>query len=128
MATTTLDYGSVVYSDPIHEDDSLDFAGADTYLEGTLLGRITASGFLAPFDPGAVSGVENPIAVLTYEASNTGAGQIPCRALIGGVVRKERLVIHGDPDLSNLTQAHVDALRAAGVTAVSVQDLSVLES
>ncbi len=122
----TLDYGSVVYADPLFEPDTLRFAGTATYAAGTLLGRITASGYLTPFDPASELGPENPVAVLTYAVSNTGAGEVKARVLIGGVVIKERLVVHGAGDLDDLTPAVLDQIRAAGVTVVSVADLAVV--
>lgn len=126
MPEVTLDYGSVIYADPLFEDDTLNYAGTATYLAGTILGRITASGFLGPYTPGAATGLEKPIAVLAVELSKTGAGQIPCRALIKGVVVQERLVVHGVVGLADFTPAVKDALRSAGVSAVKVADLSVI--
>lgn len=128
MARTVIDPGSVIYADPIHENDTLNFTAGATYKAGTILGRITASGKLFPFTVGAADGTQNPIAVLTYEVTRASAGDTPCRAMIGGIVRHDRLVVHAAGNNSTLTQAHVDALRAAGVTAVKVKDLSVLDN
>lgn len=89
---------------------------------------VVAGEDLVPFSPTGSNGAQDPCAVLTYEVVATGAGAVPCRALIEGRVVKERLVIHGVADLDDLTQVHLDKLRAAGVTALSVRDLSVIEN
>jgi hypothetical protein len=222
--TQPIDLGSVIYSEPVHEDDSLYFSAEDTFVEGTLLARrhtsadsyagvITGTGtrvatlsapagklkvgaytlvagtltsgvgswtltdpdgqsaqyttaaatgnlffpglgvfvdiadtgtnFVTadsvaftvadgsgyrPFSPSGGNGSQYPAAVLTYEAYKASSGSLPIRALVGGKVRKERLIIDADGDGDNITQAHVDALRANGIFALSVRDLSVLDN
>jgi len=39
ITITPVDLGSVIYGDSLHEDDTLTFSGADSYVEGTLLAR-----------------------------------------------------------------------------------------
>lgn len=128
MNITNVDLGSVIYCDAVHEADTLNFAGTATYKEGTIVGRLTANGRLHPFTIGASDGSQTPIGVLTTEYSRTGSGTLPCRALITGKVRKERLVVHADGGPANLTQVHIDTLRDYGIVVLSVRDLSVLDN
>lgn len=122
----TLDYGSVVYADPIFERETLNFAGAATWPAGTILGRITANSRLVAYATGASDGSQTPVAVLTYEVVATGVSTPQASVLIGGVVNKERLVILADGNSTNLTKARQDQLRAAGITCVSVADVAKL--
>ncbi len=48
MVIENYDVGGIVIGNPKYEDDILVFTGADTVEEGTILGRVTASGKLAP--------------------------------------------------------------------------------
>lgn len=125
---TNIDPTSVVYSDPIFERDTLTFSGADVLAPGTILGRVTASGKLVPFATAGANGSENPVAVLTYTVTSTGSGDIAANVLVGGVVRKQKLIVDLVGDISTLTQAHVDKLRAAGVTAVTAPSETVFDN
>lgn len=224
ITITNVDLGSVVYSDALHENDTLVFAAEATYKEGTLLGRlatsastytgvitgtgtrvatlsapggkmkvgtytalagtltsgvgtwtltgpdaqkaqftsaaataelyfpafgvmidiadtgtnyvtgdsivftVAAGGGLVPFSPTGGNGAQVPVSVLTYEAYKASAGSLACRALVGGTVRRERLVIHADGDGDDITQAQIDALKANGIVALSVKNISVLDN
>jgi hypothetical protein len=104
-------------------DGSTDFIAGDSF---TL--PVVADGKLVPFNPAGVGGAQKPIAVLTYEVSLADAGNLPIRALVKGRVNKTRLVIDADGDGDNVTAAIVDQLRATGITAVPVQQLSELDN
>lgn len=124
---TNVDLGRCVLEGRAWRDELLVFAGDDTFVEGTILAR-QADGRLVPFDPAAVGGAQNPMAVLPYEVSKVGAGNLAIRALVGGRVNRYRLVIDVDGHGDNLTPAMLDQLRAAGIDADDVQQLSELDN
>jgi len=125
---TNIDLGSVIFHAAEFRDELLTFGGAGTVVEGTILGRITATGALAPFDDGASDGSETPVAILTYDVTATGAGDVPIRAGVAGTYRKERLVIDADGDDSNITNAVLDQLRDYGLVAANVKEHGVLDN
>lgn len=104
-------------------DELLVFAGAGTVKKGTILARVTASGKLTPFVIGGANGAEVPKAILTYDVTRAGAGDEPIRALVKGVVNKNRLIVHADGTGANITNAHLDQLRDYGITPVDVANL-----
>lgn len=123
IVTTNEPYGNIELHGGEFRDELLVFAATDTFVKGTILGRITASGKLAPFATGASNGSEVPVAVLTYDVSRVGAGDVAIRALEKGVVNKNRLVIDADGDGSNITNAILDQLRDMGIVALDVAEL-----
>lgn len=123
--TTSIDTGSLVLGSeqPEYRDELLTFPGADTYVAGTILARDSSTGKLVAFDPDDVGGVDHEVAkaVLTYDVTAAGAGDVAIRALVKGTVNADRLVID---DGAAVTAAHLDQLRDYGITAVDVQQLS----
>jgi hypothetical protein len=122
--TTYLDLGSIELEGGKFRDELLTFAATDTFARGTILARLTATGKLVPFAPGGTGGAEVPLAVLTYEVSRTGAGDVPIRALVAGEVNRQRLIIDADGTGVNVTSAVVDGLRHYGIVATDVQQLA----
>lgn len=116
---------TIVVWGPVFEDDVLLSAGALTYAEGTLLGRITASGKLTHYASGNVDGSETPIAVLLNEEVFAGAGEIPFRPVINGRLRKGDLVAHG---VGAITIVEADLLRDFGIVALSTIQLAELDN
>lgn len=82
---------------------------------GTVLGRITASGKYAAFDPAAVDGAETAVAVLWGKADASG-GDAPAVALVRGpaIVNRNDLVFAGAPSQAEIDAAHA-ALLAIGI-------------
>ena len=66
-----------------------------------------------------------PKAVLTYEATSTGAGDIAVRAMVSGYVKQELLIVDADGDASNITNAIRDQLRDYGIIPQSVNELNI---
>jgi hypothetical protein len=104
-------------------DGGTNFALGDT---ATL--TVAADGKLVPFDPAGAAGAQIPCAVLTYEVTKVGAGNLPIRALIGGEVNQNRLIIDADGDGDNITTDHIETLRTFGIVAVPVKQQSVLDN
>lgn len=61
-------------------------------------------------------------ALATCDLKNDGSGSkdFPCRVLISGKVRDDKLNVYGSP----ATVEHLDLLRAVGIIPVKVNDLS----
>ena len=117
---TNIDLGSVIVDvkQTDFEDGLLTFAGTDTFAAGTILARSTGKFVL-------YTGSNTAVAVLPYEVSLVGAGDVAVRAIVGGTVNKDRLVIdNGAP----VTAAVTDALRDYGITPVSVAQLSNIDN
>jgi hypothetical protein len=110
-------------------DDVLTFAGADTFVKGTILARDNVSGKLVLFVKGGATNENGiPKAVLTYGVERAGAGDEAVRVLVKGRVRKDRLVIDADGDDSNIDETVCDQLRDYGITPVDTQQLAQLDN
>lgn len=124
-----VDLGNVVYSDGEFRADEVTFTGAGTLAEGTILARDSVSGKLIPFVKGGSTNEDGiPKAVITYDVVAAGAADEPVRALVGGNVRKERLIIAADGDASNVDDVVIDQLRDYSIIALDVTELSKLDN
>jgi hypothetical protein len=129
MTVTNVDIGNVILQDAQFRDDSLTFGGAGTVVEGTILARDSVSGALVPFVKGGTTNENGiPKAVVTYDVTVTGAGDVPVRVGVAGSYRKERLVIDADGDDSNIDAAVIDQLRDYGLVPIDVQELGILDN
>lgn len=125
ITRTTVDIGSIILSNAQFRDELLTFGGAATVLAGTILARDSVSLKLVPFvKGGSTNGNGVPKAIVTADTTATGAGDVPIRAMIGGEVRAERLIINADGTAANVDGAVVDQLRAYGITPISVTELN----
>lgn len=129
ITVTNNDLGSSVLQSGEFRDELLTFAGAGTIAEGTILARDSVSLKLVPFVKGGITNENGiPKAVVTYDVTATGAGDIPIRAGISGEYRKERLIIDADGDDSNIDAKVIDQLRDYGLTPVNVTELAILDN
>jgi hypothetical protein len=60
--------------------------------------------------------------------TSAGAGDVPTRALVAGVVDKNRLIIDADGNGSNIDSAVLDELRAFGITSLDVLQTSIVDN
>lgn len=126
---TNLDIGSVIVEGAKFRDDIITFAGAATYSAGTILARSTASGKLIAYvKGGGVDGNGVPVAILTYDVTATGAGDISSRAGVSGVYRKEKLIILADGDASNVDNVVMDLLRDYSLIPLDVNEINILDN
>lgn len=130
IAITNVDIGSVAFGDEAEfRDELLTFAGAATVKAGTILARDSVSLKLVPYVKGGVTNENGiPKALVTYDVTATGAGDVPIRALVEGEINADRLVINADGDNSNVDAAVLDQLRVYGITPVDVAQLSSLDN
>jgi hypothetical protein len=124
-----IDSGWVQISDPVVSDELITFSAAGTLASGTILARDTGTLKLIPFvKGGTTTGNGIPKAVLQYPVTAAGAGDVAARPLIGGKVRKDKLIILADGDATNVDKAVEDALRLTGFFVQSVTNLSKLDN
>lgn len=126
---TTVDVGSFQIRDVETDDGVLTFPGAATYVEGTLLAVDSGTLKYVPFVKGGVTAGNGIVkAVLASPLTAVGAGDLPARVCVLGVVKKERLVIVADGDDSNIDRAVIDGLRDYGIQPLSTKQLAVLDN
>lgn len=122
---TTNKARSVVVWDPVFEDDLVTFAGAATLKAGTILARDSVSLKLVPYVKGGATNENGiPKAVLLDDLTAAGAGDLPCRPIINGRLRKGDLVIDADGDASNVDAAVIDQLRDFTIIALGTTQLA----
>jgi hypothetical protein len=127
---TNVDSGSVEIRDGEFRDGVVTFAGADTYVAGTILAVLDAApaGAWVLWDSGGAGGAEVAKAVLTADLEATGAGDVPARVLVAGVVNKNRLIEDGTGTGANVTEAVVRELQNQGSTALDVDQLGRVDN
>lgn len=124
-----VDLGSVILKEGEFRDDALTFAGAGTVKAGTILARDSVSLKLVPYVKGGVTNENGiPKAVLTYDVTATGAGDVQIRDMVSGSVRAQRLVIDADGDNTNVDNAVLDQLRDYALVAIDVSELNILDN
>ena len=104
-------------------DAATDFVAGDT---ATL--TVVANGKMVPYAIAGLGGAQSPTAVLTYDVTAAGAGDVAIRAMISGGVVKERLIISADGDGSNITDAILDQLRDFTIVSEKVEELSQFDN
>lgn len=125
LTTTNISNSTVFIDGGEYEDGLLTFAAAGTVVEGTILARDSATLKFVPFvKGGTTNGNGIPKAVLTYDVTAAGAGDVAIRAAIEGSVRIDKLIINADGDGSNVDAAVRDQLRAYGITPLTVTELN----
>jgi hypothetical protein len=114
----------LVIAGPVYGDVTATVTGAETWPQGAVLGKVTASGKYVRYASGASDGSQIPMAVVDAPAVFTASGDKVVRVLISGQVRQGKLV---DAVGGALTAAAIDSLRdytiiARPVTQLAIQD------
>jgi len=81
---------------------------------------VAVDGDVVVYDRVGAGGAQVPIAILTDEEIFTGAGSVPKNVMIGGIVRRGDLVVHGAGDI---TDEEADKLRDFTMTALPTTQL-----
>lgn len=76
--------------------------GTVNYPEGTVMGRISASGKFAPFASGAVDGTQHPIGVLIESYAIVAADTQDVFISVSGDVAEEKLIFQGADTLETV--------------------------
>lgn len=129
ITITNNDLGSVIIEKGEFRDDLLTFGGAGTVVAGTILARDSVSLKLVPYVKGGVTNENGiPKAVLTYDVTAAGAGDVAIRDMVSGKLDASRLVIDADGDASNIDAAVLDQLRSYSLVAIDVTELSAYDN
>jgi len=124
LVRTVIDNGDVIVERGEFEDGLLEFAGADTFVAGTIIARNTSNDkFQLYVKGGSSNGNGVPVAILVNEEVRTGVGDNPVRLMMDGIVNEKRLVIDADGDNSNVDGAVRDLLRQTGIVPIPVEQL-----
>lgn len=111
----------IVIWEPVYEDAIITFPGASTFPAGAVLAKIDGTDEYQRFNPGLADGREIPKAVLAFELTADGAGDLPVRVIISGRVRREDL---SDNLGAVLTQDAIDLLRDYTIIGQTTTQLS----
>ena len=126
---TNLDLGGVELRDGQFDNDVLVFGGAGTVIAGTILARDSVSLKMVPYVKGGATNENGiPKAVVTYDVTAAGAGDVPLRPLFSGTVRSNKLIIDADGDGSNIDAAVLDQLRDYKIFAKEVVEENILDN
>lgn len=129
LTITNNDIGSVILEEGKFNDDLLTFTGAATVLEGTILARDSVSLKLVPFVKGGSTNENGiPKAIITYDVTATGAGDVAVRDMVSGSVRFPHLIIDADGDNSNIDKKVLDQLRDYSLVSINVQELNIQDN
>lgn len=105
-------------------DGATDFAAGDSFT----LTVATAGNKFVPFAKDGAGGAQIPKAVLTYDVTATGAGDVAIRAGIEGYIRIDKLIIHADGTGVNVDAVVLDQLRDYGITPLAVDELNSFDN
>ena len=129
ITITNNDLGSVLLNEGKFDDGLLTFAGAATVLAGTLLAIDSVSLKFIPFVKGGVTNEDGIAkAVVTYDVVATAAGDISFRALVGGDVRIDKLIIDADGSGINVDAAVLSGLRDYAIIPIANSQLNILDN
>lgn len=129
LTVTNVDLNSPILEDAGFRDDILTFTAATTYSAGTILARDSVSAKVIAFVKGGSTNEDGiPKAILTYDVTSTGAGDINIRAGVSGKYRKEKLIILADGDASNVDSVVTDQLRDYNMTPIDVDELNIQDN
>jgi hypothetical protein len=122
---TNVDFSNIALKQEEYSNELVTFGGAATLLAGCIMARDSVSFKLVPYVVGGSANQNGiPKAVLAEPLTATGAGDLPARAIVLGVVNRNRLIINADGTNANLTKPIEDQLRAFGITPVVVDQLA----
>jgi hypothetical protein len=103
-------------------------AGTDFIVGDSFTLTVAADGKLVPFATDGAGGAQLPKAIVTFDVVAAGAGNEPIRAMVSGIVRKQRLIIDADGDGSNITDEILDLIRDFSLISIDVQELNILDN
>lgn len=89
--------------------------GALTYPKGMVLGQLTATGKLVPYNSAGVAGEEVPMAILREELVASGAGDLQIRPCISGKYHEDEVTAWNGGTPIALTFLEIQQLRDVGL-------------
>lgn len=103
-------------------------AATDTFIRGTLMGRITASAKWQVYDSGAGDGTEVVKGILLNEVDTTNGVDSPCGIMLTGEIDEHICMIDGGTQGENITKALKDAMRDYGINVMSKTECGVIDN
>lgn len=129
MTVTNITSRDPILADAEFRDDILTLAGADVIAPGTILARDSVSQKLVLFVKGGSTNQNGiPKAILTYQVTTTGAGDVRIRAGVAGKFRREELIIDADGTGANIDAAVLDQLRDYSLVPINVTELNIVDN
>lgn len=103
---------------------------AELYLEGTVMGRISATGLFTPFTSGASDGSQWPIGVLVEDHTIEDGDTHNVFICDDGDVAAEKLVFDGTDDLDTVVDGRQvrDWLKSAGIKVITSTEMTATDN
>ena len=109
---------------PVDQREDIFTSAGATHAAGMLIGRLSASDKLVPYDDGAATGAEVAVGVLNVERILT-AGDHTIEYIVHGPVRESKLnAQNGDP----ITPLEIDLLQQIGIVAKPETELAEVDN
>ena len=105
--------------------------GALTYLAGTVLGRVSATGQVTEMKSAAADGSQKPIGILTTEITAlAGAGTIEVNMCTQGDVAEEKVIFNGANVVTTAVDGRIyrDWLQLAGIKLVAGTEMTEFDN
>lgn len=117
VSSTSMDFDGLFAGDVMPVvTDSVKLKSGASYLRGTVLGIVTASGLAVAVDSSKSDGSQTPYAVLASDTDATAAAS-PAPAYMTGEFNSAKLIFGG----TDTVATHKNALRSLGIYAKTVQ-------
>lgn len=129
LTITNIDLAGLLIDVEQNQIQEVPFSGASgNVAKGTILARNASTENCPVFLKGGTASVNGtPVAVLAADLVHTG-GVVKVRAILGGKVRKEKLIIAADGDDTNIDEPVKDQLRDYGILPISVTEQNTLDN
>jgi hypothetical protein len=127
---TIINYDTSLGIRPENTDQSvITGAGVDTFIRGTLMGRITSSGKWFPYNTGdSPSGTNVPKGILLNEVVTAEVADYPAAIMLTGEIDEDKCMIDGGTLGANITEAIKDTLRTYGIIVKSKTECGVIDN
>jgi hypothetical protein len=104
-------------------------SGADSFIRGTILGVITATGKYYPYNTGdSPSGTNIPKAILLNDVTTSASADYPAGIMLTGEIDEDKVMIDGGTQGANITQAIKDQLRDYGIIVKSKTEFGAIDN
>lgn len=131
MSMTITNYDPQSWLRRVDHSEQAVIAGqaTDSFVAGTILGRITSGGKYYPYNVGnSPAGTVTPVGILMNDVSTTNGVDSPCNVLLAGEVDAALITIDGSEAGVGITDAIKDALRTFGIHVVDKTELNNLDT
>jgi hypothetical protein len=104
-------------------------SGVDTFIRGTLLGRITSGGkYYAYNTSDSPSGTNAIKGILLNQVVTATSADYPCGVMLTGEIDEDKVMIDGGTQGANITEAIKDILRGLGIIVKSKTEFGAIDN